>query len=234
MNLIKILNEGTTIYTSGTTGPSKPIHQPVEKIKSANKVARDVQMITKDSKVYTVCSMDHAGGLFAQTLPAIEIKAQVHMELFNPFSWVKKIKDFSHSHLTPDMAKAITRTKSWKDIDLTGKIIACGSDSVPASIINSFVNKGCTFIANWGMREVGPIAINKTFTPSSPEAKDIEIDGRTCTIMGDELFVNIDISEWTDELSIKGDLSVYEDWFATGDVVKHKEGQYWYYGRKSS
>ena len=42
-------------------------------------------MITKDSKVYTVCSMDHAGGLFAQTLPAVEIKAQVHVESFNPF-----------------------------------------------------------------------------------------------------------------------------------------------------
>ena len=96
MNLIKILNEGTTIYTSGTTGPSKPIHQPVAKIKSANKVARDVQMITKDSKVYTVCSMDHAGGLFAQTLPAIEVKAQVYMESFNPYSWIKKIKDFSN------------------------------------------------------------------------------------------------------------------------------------------
>ena len=66
MNLIKILNEGTTIYTSGTTGPSKPIHQPVEKIRAANRIARDVQMITKDSKVYTVCSMDHAGGLLAQ------------------------------------------------------------------------------------------------------------------------------------------------------------------------
>ena len=91
MNLIKILNEGTTIYTSGTTGPSKPVHQPVEKIRESNKVAREVQMITKDSKVYTVCSMDHAGGLFAQTLPAVEIKAQVHIESFNPFSWIKKI-----------------------------------------------------------------------------------------------------------------------------------------------
>ena len=202
MNLIKILNEGTTIYTSGTTGPSKPIHQPVEKIRAANRIARDVQMITKDSKVYTVCSMDHAGGLLAQTLPAIEVKAQVHMETFNPFKWIKNIKDFTHSHLTPAMAKAITKTKSWKDISLTGKIIVCGSDRVPADTINMFVDKGCTFITNWGMSEVGPIAINETFTPSSSEAFDIEIDGRTCTLIGNEVFVDVKLSEW-DVLSVQ-------------------------------
>ena len=232
MNLIKILNEGTTIYTSGTTGPSKPIHQPVAKIKSANKVARDVQMITKDSKVYTVCSMNHAGGLFAQTLPAIEVKAQVYIESFNPYSWVKKIKDFTHSHLTPGMAEAITKTKSWKDIDLTGKIIACGSDRVPANTINQFVDKGCTFIANWGMSEIGPVAINETFTPSSLEAKDMDIDGRTCTLMGNEIFAETKIIK--DELYVKGDICVYDEWFATGDVVKFHNERYWYYGRQSS
>ena len=62
----------------------------------------------------------------------------------------------------------------------------------------------------------------------------MEIGGRIGTIMGDELFIDTDISDWSDELSIKGDLSVYEDWFSTGDVVKHEEGQYWYFGRKSS
>jgi acyl-coenzyme A synthetase/AMP-(fatty) acid ligase len=51
--------------------------------------------------------------------------------------------------------------------------------------------------------------------------------------MGDEVFVDIRISEWN-ELSVKGDISVYKDWFATGDVVKLVEGQYWYYGRKNS
>lgn len=232
MNLIKILNEGTTIYTSGTTGPSKPIHQPVAKIKSANKVARDVQMITKDSKVYTVCSMDHAGGLFAQTLPAVEVKAQTHIESFNPFKWVSSIKDFTHSHLTPGMAEAVTKTKSWKDIDLTGKIIACGSDRVPASIINKFVDKGCTFICNWGMSEIGPVAINETFTPSSSEAKDMDIDGRTCTLMGNEIFAETKIIK--DELYVKGDICVYDEWFATGDVVKFHNERYWYYGRQSS
>tara|TARA_B100000886_G_scaffold334595_1_gene290353 strand:+ start:691 stop:1392 length:702 start_codon:yes stop_codon:yes gene_type:complete len=233
MNLIKILNEGTTIYTSGTTGPSKPIHQPVEKIRAANRIARDVQMITKDSKVYTVCSMDHAGGLLAQTLPAIEVKAQVHMETFNPFKWIKNIKEFTHSHLTPAMAKAITKTKSWKDISLTGKIIVCGSDRVPADTINMFVDKGCTFITNWGMSEVGPIAINETFTPSSSEAFDIEIDGRTCTLIGNEVFVDVKLSEW-DVLSVNGDICVYDDWFETGDIIKEKDGRYWYYGRKNS
>ena len=225
MSLIKILNEGTTIYTSGTTGPSKPIHQPVEKIRASNKIARDVQMITKDSKVYTVCSMDHAGGLLAQTLPAIEVKAQVHIETFNPFGWVKKIKEFTHSHLTPGMAEAITKTKSWKDIDLTGKIIACGSDRVPASTINQFVNKGCTFIVNWGMTECGPIAINKTFVP------DMEVDISE-TLMGNMKYCDTLISDG--ELFIKGDITIFDgpDWWATGDMVKEEDDHFYFLGRK--
>ena len=180
-------------------------------------------MITKDSKVYTVCSMDHAGGLLAQTLPAIEVKAQVHIETFNPFGWVKKIKEFTHSHLTPGMAEAITKTKSWKDIDLTGKIIACGSDRVPASTINQFVNKGCTFIVNWGMTEVGPIAINKTFVP------DMEVQ-TTETIMGNMAYCDTKIVDG--ELHVKGDICIFEDWFATGDIVQKEDDDFYFLGRK--
>ncbi len=70
MELKNILKNGTSIRSSGTTGPAKEIHQSPEKIKKANQVARDVQRITSSSKVYTVCKLDHAGGLLAQTLPA--------------------------------------------------------------------------------------------------------------------------------------------------------------------
>ena len=52
MNLQKILNEGITINTSGTTGPSKPNYQPINKIKTANKIAREVQMISKKSRIW--------------------------------------------------------------------------------------------------------------------------------------------------------------------------------------
>jgi len=227
MELKSILKNGTSITSSGTTGAAKQIYQSPDKIKYANQAARDVQKITSTSKIYTVCKLDHAGGLLAQTLPAIEIDAEVHIEQFNPFRWVTNIKHFTHSHLTPGMCLAISKTKGWNNLDLEGKIIACGSDRVPAESINRFVAKGATFIANWGMSEVGPMAINKTYTPQDAVAYDLP----GYTIMGDTAFCDIQISEWN-ELMVKGDICVYDDWFATGDIIKFEKGSYWYYGRK--
>ena len=227
MELKNILKNGTSISSSGTTGTAKQIYQSPDKIKHANQAARDVQKITSTSKIYTVCKLDHAGGLLAQTLPAIEIDAEVHIEQFNPFRWVNNIKHFTHSHLTPGMCLAISKTKGWSNLDLEGKIIACGSDRVPAECINRFVAKGATFIANWGMSEVGPMAINKTYTTQDVEAYDLP----GYTIMGDTAFCDIQISEWN-ELMVKGDICVYDDWFATGDIIKFEKGSYWYYGRK--
>ena len=227
MELKNILKNGTSISSSGTTGPAKQIYQSPDKIKHANQAARDAQKITSTSKIYTVCKLDHAGGLLAQTLPAIEIDAEVHIEQFNPFKWIRSIKEFTHSHLTPGMALAVTKTKGWNNLDLSNKIIACGSDRVPAECINRFVAKGATFIANWGMSEIGPIAINKTYTQQDAEAYDLP----GYTIMGDTAFCDIKISEWN-ELIVRGEICVYDDWFATGDLVKFENGCYWYYGRK--
>jgi hypothetical protein len=226
MELKNILKSGTSIRSSGTTGPAKDIYQSLEKLKHANQIARDVQKITSTSKVYTVCNLDHAGGLLAQTLPAIEIDVDVHIEHFNPYRWVSNIKYFTHSHLTPGMALAISKTKGWNNLDLTDKIIACGSDKVPAECINRYVEKGATFIANWGMSEIGPMAINKTFTPESSKAIDLPL----YTIMGDTVFCDTKIIKH--ELHVKGDICVYDDWFATGDIVKLVNGEFWYYGRK--
>lgn len=226
MELKSILKNGTSISSSGTTGPAKLIFQSPEKIKRANQVARDVQKITQHSKVYTVCKLDHAGGLLAQTLPAIEVDADVVIEQFNPYSWVANINKFTHTHLTPGMALAVSKTKGWKHLNLENIVVACGSDKVPAECINKFVDKGATFIANWGMSEVGPIAINKTFTPQGSVAYDLP----GYTLMGDTAHVETKIIRH--ELHIRGDICVYDDWFATGDIVKYNKGCYWYYGRK--
>jgi hypothetical protein len=227
IKLENILKNGTSIKSSGTTGPVKEIKQTPEKIKKANKVARDVQKITSNSKIYTVCKLDHAGGLLAQTLPALEIDADVHIEQFNPYAWIEKINNFTHTHLTPGMALAVSKTKGWKGLNLENIIVTCGSDKVPAECINTFVSKGATFIANWGMSEVGPIAINKTFTPNSDKAYDLPL----YTIMGDTSFVETKIINR--ELYIKSDICVFDGWFATSDIVKQINKEFWYYGRKN-
>ena len=224
MKLENIIKEGCVLQSSGTTGEPKSIFQPPNKLKLANEVAREVQKIDSKSKILTVCTLKHAGGLLAQTLPGYEVDAEIEIEQFNPFLWVRKIKDFTHSHLTPDMARAIMKTKSFKDLNLEGKIIACGSDRVHSSIIQSFIDKGSTFIVNWGMTEVGPVAINKTFVP------DMEVE-TTETIMGNMAYCDTKIVDG--ELYVKGDICVYDDWFATGDIVQKEDDDFYYIGRKS-
>ena len=81
-NFTNILENGIFIKTSGTTGIPKLIFQPINKIKAANSISREVQHITKNSRILTVCKIAHAGGLLAQTLPAFEII--IHYRLFSP------------------------------------------------------------------------------------------------------------------------------------------------------
>jgi acyl-CoA synthetase (AMP-forming)/AMP-acid ligase II len=220
--LKKILNEGTVLSTSGSTGSPKRINQPVKKLLAANSVAREVQQIDSNSRILTVCTLNHAGGLLAQTLPGFEVGAYINVQPFNAFAWTRQIQDYTHSHLTPNMARAIIKTKSFSDIDLTSITIMCGSDRVQSNIIRSFIQQGATFIVNWGMTEVGPVAINKTFRP------DDEVIA-TETIMGDTAFCETKIVNG--ELYVRGDICVYDDWFATGDSVLKIQEMFYYIGR---
>ena len=225
-NLALILKNGIELSSSGTTGLQKKIYQSPFKLKNANKVARECQQISSKSKVYTVCKMEHAGGLLAQTLPAFEVGAEVNIESFNAYKFCKKIKNFTHSHLTPNHAKAIRLTKSFKNLDLKNIWITCGSEPIDWDLIADFVKKGCTFMVNWGMTEVGPCAINTVFKDLEKvyEYKKRAIKGN---LMGDITYCDTKIKNST--LHIKGNISVYEDkWFDTKDLVKINKNNHFY------
>ena len=220
--LKKIIKTGTALSTSGTTGTPKRIFQPPHKLAASNSVARQVQAITSNSRVLTVCTLKHAGGLLAQTLPAVEVGADVDVQKFNPYSWVRQITDYTHSHLTPDMARAVMKTRGFNTVNLSGITVMCGSDRVHSNIITSFIDRGATFITNWGMTEVGPVAINQTFNPG-------DTIKTTETIMGNCAYCDVKIENY--QLYVRGDICVYDDWFATGDLVTYNNGVYYYLGR---
>ena len=223
--MIEYLTRGTELSTSGTTGRPKKIFQDPYKIKHSNFIARKVQNITKNSRILTVCSLKHAGGLLAQTLPAYEVGASVTIEPYNPYRWVMEIEKYTHSHLTPRMAEAIIKTKSFRKLDLSGITIMCGSDPVHEYEINCFTEQGATFIANWGMTEIGPVAINKTFQPGDVAENYLEY-----TVLGDTFHCDYKIVD--NELHVKGAICVYPEWFATGDLVVEEAGTLYYVGRK--
>ena len=225
-SLALILKNGIELSTSGTTGLPKKIYQSPSKLKNANKVSRDCQKISSKSKIYTVCKMEHAGGLLSQTLPAFEIGANIDIEKFNAYKFCKKINNYTHTHLTPNHAKAIRLTKSFKNIDLKGVWITCGSEPVEWDLIIDFVKKGCNFMVNWGMTEIGPCAINTVFKnlESVLEYKKRAING---TLMGDKTYCDTKIENNT--LHVKGNISVFKDrWFDTKDIVEKKKKKEFY------
>ena len=230
--LSKILKEGTDLLTSGTTGAPKVIFQTPEKLYHANKSAIDSQQLTKQSKIYTVCKMTHAGGLLAQTLPGFSIGADITVVNFNAYEFNKEITKNTHTHLTPTHGRILALTKGFKHLNLTGIHVTCGSDPVPWEMIESFVSKGATFTTNWGMSEVGPCAINTTFTSMDQVADYKSRSIKGATLLGDQAYCSVDIRD--NELYVKGDISVHGNkWFATGDMITvNSNGEFYYLGRK--
>ena len=229
-SLALILKKGIELSSSGTTGSPKKIYQSPSKLKNANKVARECQKISSKSKIYTVCKMQHAGGLLAQTLPAFEVGADIDIEEFNAYKFCKKITNYTHTHLTPNHAKAIRLTKSFKNIDLNGIWVTCGSEPVEWDLIIDFVKKGCNFMVNWGMTEIGPCAINTVFKnlESVLDYKERAING---TLIGDKTYCDTKIRN--NKLYVKGSISVFNDkWFDTKDIVAlNKNKEFYIQGR---
>lgn len=217
MDFNAILKEGCFIKSSGTTGDPKTIYRSPKNLDACNAAALLAQKITKNSRIYTCCKMTHAGGLLAQTLPAVSIGAKVDIVEFNAYQFLKDVKNYTHTHITPLHAKAIMMTKSFKNINLSGLWVTCGSDPVSWNIIEAFVTRGCTFMANWGMSEIGPIAINVVFNNIDDVNRYKKLTPPSTTILGDNFYCDWKVEN--NKLFVRGTTCIYDDWFETGDVV---------------
>ena len=225
------LANGFELQSSGTTGEPKRIFQSPAKLLAANRVAVAAQNITAQSRILTVCRMTHAGGLLAQTLPGWSVQAHVEIKPFNAFSFARDINGFTHTHLTPMHCNLLMQTKSFRTLDLCGVFITCGSDNVTFDIIEAFVERGAMFMCNWGMTEIGPVAINTVFDTLEKVSQYREQALAKGTLLGDRYFCEYRIID--DELWVRGDLCVYEDWFNTHDLVAlNEQGAMYHLGRR--
>ena len=225
------LANGFELQSSGTTGEPKRIYQSPAKLLAANRVAVTAQNITAQSRILTVCRMTHAGGLLAQTLPAWSVNAHVEIKPFNAFTFARDIKGFTHTHLTPMHCNLLMQTKSFRTLDLCGVFITCGSDNVTFDTIKAFVERGAVFMCNWGMTEIGPVTINTVFDTLEKVSQYREQALADGTLLGDRYFCEYRIID--DELWVRGDLCVYEDWFNTHDLVAlNEQGAMYHLGRR--
>lgn len=223
------MENGITLSSSGTSCDPKLFYQSPAKLRAANQVAQTAQQISADSKIYTCCRITHAGGLLAQTLPALAIGAKVDIVSFTAYDFVRDINNYTHSHITPLHARAIMMTKGFQHLDLSGIWITCGADPVQWNVIEAFVERGAIFLVNWGMSEVGPIAINTRFDSMEKVKRYKAICPSDATILGDVAYCNFKIEN--NELYVNGEICIYDSWYATKDRVVVRDGIVFYQGR---
>lgn len=230
--LLDVIDKGIIIKTSGSSGEPKEVYQSPKKIKADACNAIEVQEITKNSSVYTCLSLERAGGLFAQSIPALFAGAKLTIESFSPYQYVRVADKYTHTHLTPKQAKAVMLTKGFKNLDLTGKVFLIGSEPVTWDIIDAFVARSATVITIWGMTEIGVNAILHKFN----SVFDV-IAAKTKCPTNSTILGKISYCDWkVDEnncLWVKGDICAYNGWFNTKDqvIVDKDWGWLWYTGR---
>ena len=229
---LNVIENGITIKTSGSSGEPKEIYQSPKKIKTDALNAIEVQGITKDSSVYTCLSLERAGGLFAQSIPALIAGAKLTIEPFNPYQYIRVADKYTHTHLTPKQAKGVIMTKGFKNLNLKGKVFLIGSEPVTWDIIDSFIEKGATVITIWGMTEIGVNAILHKFRSVFDVAAAKIKCPKNSTILGNIFYCDWKIDE-NNCLWVKGDICVYDRWFNTKDQVLVDKDQkwLWYTGR---
>ncbi|MFV2092808.1 MAG: AMP-binding protein [Hyphomicrobiales bacterium] len=224
------LEQGFDLQSSGTTGVAKILFQPPEKLAAANAVALEAQGISRRSRILTVCNMNHAGGVLAQTLPALSIGAQVDIQPFNAFRFCQDIEGYTHTHLTPAHCEMLINTRTFADVDLSGLFITCGSDNVGFNLIAAFVRRGAIFMCNWGMTEIGPIAINTVFDSLDKVERYRRQALDTGSLMGDRYYCDTKLEQGC--LAVKGTICIYPGWINSRDrVAINDQGAMYHLGR---
>lgn len=207
---------GAEITSSGTTGTPKTIHRSPDNLRAVARAGIDAQELTRNSKILTVMRMTHAGGLLVQTIPGYMVGCDNTIKPFNAYSFLSDFANCTHTSLAPAHMTAIMGTKAFETVDLTGKWITVGSDSVTYEMIRPFVARGATVMINWGMSEIGPVAINHVFhTVEEIDAySQYNMEG---TPIGSRAYCDWQLIDGI--LHVSGDIVCRPGWLNTGDRV---------------
>jgi acyl-CoA synthetase (AMP-forming)/AMP-acid ligase II len=219
---------GLTLFSSGSSGERKEIFLP-DHMLAANAIAAiECQGLTDSDNILTVCSLNHTGGINAQTLAGLIAGAHIVIEPFNPYNFYRLVEkhNITVSHLIPLMIDMLKKIKNApKKFNL--RLITAGSDCVYQHHVEYFSDLGVDFMINYGMTEAGPIVINHIFKPGS----DLSIYDKGVPL-GTTAWCKTRIIN--NELLLQGDNIFISDWLSTGDCVSMVDNWYIYNGRKSA
>ena len=221
-------NFGIYLFSSGSTGKRKSIFISENMLLSNADNAVACQAINEYDNILTACSLNHTGGLNAQTIPGLLVGAHIIVEEFNAFNFFKKLQQhqITLTHLIPLHIDALIKVKSKIKIDHL-RLVVAGSDCVYPNQIKFWLELDTEFMVNYGMTEAGPIILNHTFNKMS----DLSIYNHGI-VLGNTAWCEYKIIDG--ELFLKGDAVNTSDWLATGDCVEKKDNWILYQGRKSA
>lgn len=218
-----------TLYSSGSTGGfKKPITLSEGVIMANARNSIEAHGFTGRDRVLTVSSMNHTGGINAQTIPALIAGAHVVIEdKFEPHKFWDIIAghDITVTHLVPRMIDTLIKIGGRGNSPL--RLVTCGSDCVKGEHVAWWLDNGVPFMINYGMTEAGPITVNHCFNPGD----DLLIF---------DLGVPLGTRRWCDsrvvdgELHLQGDSVTGDDWLFTDDCVEEWGEWLIYRGRKSA
>ena len=221
------ISEGRITFSSGTTNTPKKIWHPKDKLNLTSEVYKRTHNLDASSRILNFMPRYHIGGL-ALELAGQYVGASVTNIEFNAYNFLDQLDDYSHTMLPDSSISALRKTKKFNDYNFKDKFLHCGTEPHKKENILSLVERGGTAFCNWGMTEIGPICIHTTFKPYDTER--VEKYFKPGFLLGD----NFEI-EWktdSDELVVRSEMSIYKDWFYTGDIVKFVDGALYYVKRR--
>jgi acyl-coenzyme A synthetase/AMP-(fatty) acid ligase len=219
---------GIFLFSSGSTGKRKSIFLSEKMILSNAANSITLHQLTDTDKILTVCSLNHTGGLNAQTIAALLSGAHNIVEEFNAFNFFRKLNEhqITVTHLIPVMIDALIKVNN-KQIVKSLRTVVAGSDCVLSHHIQFWTDLGVEFISNYGMTEAGPVILNHLYK----KGDDLSMHNAG-VILGDTWWCDHKIV--SGELYLKGNSVNTDDWLPTGDCVLQKEEWIVYLGRKSA
>ncbi|HSA80292.1 MAG TPA: AMP-binding protein [Geminicoccaceae bacterium] len=239
------------VYTSGTTGQPKGAVLTQDALLWNAVNSAHMHDLTSADHVLTVLPLFHVGGLNIQTLPALHAGASV--TLHRRFEAGATLEAIALARptltvLVPATMRALIDHPAWRQTDLTSlRLVATGSQIVPAELIDGFHARGVPVAQVYGTTETAPVAVyqrreDARRSPGSTGKPALHCDLRIIGEGGSEVPAgergevlirgpNLMSHYWRNSEATSAALR--DGWFHTGDIGHlDQQGDLWIDARK--
>lgn len=147
--------------TSGSTGKPKQIEVPFEVYNMAAQESIRAQELTEESHILNITLPPTSIGFpTLSILPSHITGCDMTVKKFDPSTFCDDLvgDDYTHTFFIPAVFRTMSKTKKWKDLDLSQyEVIGCGSDIPPENMKDELFSKGVgRFWHVYGSTEVPP------------------------------------------------------------------------------